>query len=91
MEHHEVLKKLDLKKSLTHWSDFYDSNLGIQSIWTKGSFCQLLKTKRHYFGDTIAQLRSGTYLTEMFSDQLDKWLSEKRPNNLLRSKGGKND
>lgn len=86
MEYLNRLRKLDLNKSLTHWSDFYDSSPAIQSIWTKGSFCQLLKSKRDYFGDSIASLRSGTYLTEAFSGQLDKWLSEKRPNNLRASK-----
>jgi len=89
LEHKELLRKLDLNKSLTHWSDFYNSNPGIQSIWTKGSFCQLLKTKRSFFGDSIANLRSGTYLTERFSERLTEWLTKKRPNNLLTFKGAK--
>ena len=88
MKNLEAIKKLDLSKPLTHWRQFYDSNLAIQAIWTKGSFCQLLKTQRGFFGDTVATLRSGTYLTEQFPDQLSQWLSKKRPNNLSTRKAG---
>jgi len=87
LEHKDALRKLDLNKALTHWSDFYDSNPAVKSIWTKGSFCQLLKAKRDYFGDSVASLRSGIYLTESFSEKLSNWLSEKKPNNLLIQRG----
>lgn len=73
---------LDLSQPLIHWAEFYDSNTAIQSIWTRGSFIQLLKTKRQFFGDSVVSLRSGTFLTMAFPGRLNHWLSLKKPNNL---------
>jgi hypothetical protein len=82
MKHLGKISGIDFTKPLVHWSEFYESNLGIQAIWTKGSFAQLLKTNRNFFGQSIANVRSGTFLTEEFPVLLNVWLLEKRPNNL---------
>lgn len=79
---------IDLKQPLKHWAEFYDSNPAIQSIWTRGSFIQLLKTKRQFFGDSVVSLRSGTFLTMAFPGRLNEWLSIKKPNNLHNSSQG---
>jgi hypothetical protein len=73
---------------LLHWAEFYDSNPAIQSIWTRGSFIQLLKTKRQFFGDDVVSLRNGTFLRESFSTRLNEWLALKKPNNLHKAPKG---
>lgn len=84
MQQQNLDLSIDLTQPLKHWAEFYDSNPAIQSIWTRGSFIQLLKTKRSFFGDSVVSLRSGTFLRESFSGRLSLWLSEKRPNNLRK-------
>lgn len=79
---------LDLTQPLLHWAEFYDSNPAIQSIWTRGSFIQLLKTKRQFFGDAVVSLRNGTFLRESFAARLNEWLALKKPNNLYKSVKG---
>lgn len=77
--------EIDFSQPLIHWVEYYDSNTAVRSIWTRGSFLQLIKTNREFFGDTVVNLRSGTFLRESFSDRLTLWLSEKRPNNLRKA------
>jgi hypothetical protein len=77
--------EIDFSQPLIHWGDYYDSNAAVRSIWTRGSFLQLIKTNREYFGDSVVGLRSGTFLRESFSERLNLWLSEKRPNNLRKA------
>ena len=77
--------EFDLSQPLIHWAEYYDSNAAVRSIWTRGSFLQLIKTNREYFGDAVVNLRSGTFLRESFSERLTLWLSEKRPNNLRKA------
>lgn len=77
--------EFDFSQPLIHWGEYYDSNAAVRSIWTRGSFLQLIKTNREFFGDAIVNLRSGTFLRESFSERLTLWLSEKRPNNLRKA------
>ena len=88
MQQQNLDLSIDLTQPLKHWAEFYDSNPAIQSIWTRGSFIQLLKTKRPFFGDTVVSLRSGTFLTISFPGRLHEWLSQKKPNNLHKSAQG---
>jgi hypothetical protein len=73
---------LDLTQPLTHWAEFYDARPAVQSIWTKASFAQLLKTKREFFSGTVQTLRSGVFVTEGFDSKLTEWLQTPRPNNV---------
>lgn len=77
--------EFDFSQPLIHWAEYYDSNAAVCSIWTRGSFLQLIKTNRGFFDDTVVNLRSGTFLRESFSERLSLWLSEKRPNNLRKT------
>lgn len=88
MEQQNLDLPIDLTQPLKHWAEFYDANPAIQSIWTRGSFIQLLKTKRPFFGDSVVSLRSGTFLTKSFPGRLNQWLSIKKPNNLNKSAQG---
>ncbi len=77
--------EIDLTQPLEHWAEYYESNPGVRSIWTRGSFLQLIKMNREFFGDSVVNLRNGTYLRESFPERLNAWLSEKRPNNLRKA------
>lgn len=77
--------EIDLTQPLKHWAEYYDSNAAVRAIWTRGSFLQLIKTKRDFFGDAVINLRSGTFLRESFSERLSLWLSERKPNNLRKA------
>lgn len=77
--------EIDFSQPLKHWAEYYDTNAAVRSIWTRGSFLQLIKTKREFFGDAVINLRSGTFLRESFSDRLSLWLSERKPNNLRKT------
>ena len=77
--------EIDFSQPLAHWREYYDSSPAVRSIWTRGSFLQLIKTNRQFFGDTVISLRSGTFLRESFAERLNSWLSEKRPNNLRKA------
>lgn len=81
--------EFDLTQPLEHWAEYYETNAGVRTIWTRGSFLQLIKTNREFFGETVVNLRSGTFLTMSFPGRLNEWLSIKKPNNLNKSaKGG---
>lgn len=88
MQQQNLDLSIDLTQPLKHWAEFYDSNPAIQSIWTRGSFLQLLKTKRPFFGNSVVSLRSGTFLTMSFPSRLNEWLSIKKPNNFNKQMEG---
>lgn len=88
MKQQKLNIEIDFSQPLIHWAEYYDSNVAVRSIWTRGSFLQLIKTNREFFGDAVANLRSGTFLRETFSDRLSAWLSGKKPNNLLKAPQG---
>lgn len=75
----------DLNQPLTNPGEFYGSTSLIQETYTLNSFLALIKSNREFFGDSVVDLRNGTYLRESFSDRLNAWLSEKRPNNLRKA------
>lgn len=85
MKQQKLNIEIDLSQPLIHWGEYYDSNPGVRSIWTRGSFLQLIKTNREFFGESVVNLRNGTFLRETFSERLNLWLSEKRPNNLRKA------
>lgn len=85
MKQQKLNLEIDFSQTLIHWSEYYDSNAAIRSIWTRGSFLQLIKVNREFFDDSVVNLRNGTYLRESFSERLNLWLSEKRPNNLRKA------
>lgn len=77
--------EIDFSQPLIHWGEYYDLNAAVRSIWTRGSFLQLIKTNREFFGGSVVNLRSGTFLRESFSERLSEWLSVKKPNNLRKA------
>lgn len=88
MKQQQLNIEIDFSQPLKHWAEYYDSNAAVRSIWTRGSFLQLIKTNREYFGGAVVNLRSGTFLRESFSDRLNEWLSIKKPNNLRKAVQG---
>jgi hypothetical protein len=88
MKQQKLNIEIDFSQPLVHWAEYYDSNIAVRSIWTRGSFLQLIKTNRDFFGDAVANLRSGTFLTMSFPGRLNEWLSIKKPNNLHKSVQG---
>lgn len=82
MKQKKLNLEIDFSQPLNHWAEFYDTNAAVHSIWTRGSFLQVIKTNREFFGDSVISLRSGTFLRDSFSERLNLWLSGKRPNNL---------
>ena len=79
---------INLPQPLRHWTEYFEAQAAINSTLTSSGFLQIIKKNSEFFGDTVVNLRSGTFLRESFPERLNHWLRLKKSNNMYKSTQG---